>query len=320
MGSTLSPLRRVDRAMGCLYGFISGGSLEQPVSSHVLPLPDRRLACSLVGRPDAGGKMMLQLSRMLLVDSGYCPDKARAAYSSVVNRECLGNNRNLLSDTSWIQFNKESLLVSGLLRSIPLGIWGAQRTMSHVITTAWQDAMLSHPHPIYADACAVLAISIACSVSHMGTIDELYDKILNCVADSDVDREILFCLEKAKNFEPDFYFDNWKNYIFSILQNAFWHLLHVGYPAFNDSLPYALMKTNMLFPFMNSKFSASCAICGAILGALHGARCMPSIWLESIDGYIPEWLEQSADTSSNCWPVDLRKLVCGLVGQNMVKK
>jgi|GEM_PF-6399679 len=318
--SILSPLRRVDRAMGCIYGFISGGSLEQPVSSYILPLPDRRLAYSLIGRPDVGGKMMLQLARMLVVDSAYFPDKARAAYSSLVNRDWLKNNRNLLNDTSLMPFDSESTLVSGLLRSITLGIWGGQRIMSQVITVVWQDAMLTHPHPIYADACAVLAISIACSVSHMGTIDELFANILNCVADSDVDREILFYLEKAKKFEPDFYFDNWKNYIFSILQNTFWHLLHVGYPAFNDSLPYALMKTNMLFPRMNSKFSASSAICGAILGALHGARCMPSIWLESIDGYIPKWLEPSADTSLNCWPVDLRKLVCGLIGQNMVKR
>ena len=313
----LLPYRRMDRALGCFYGFIAGGALQLPIGPQISPLPGHGLECSLIGRPNDDGMMLLQLARVLILNADYKSDDACRAYSAVVQIGAYKMDGAVLSTKNWEEESGTApTLFSGLLRSIPLGIWGAQRPMEAVADAARQDAMLTHPHPLYADASAVLAVSIAGAVSHMGTIDELYNRILDWGSANNINHDLMFCLGKATCVRPDSSGKSWQDHLFNVMHNAFWHLLQLGYPAFNDSFSCALMETASLFGTTHKNFSAQSAICGALLGALHGARSMPRLWLESIVDYIPLQDHKDAYGTLMSWPVSLRKLAYELLAQS----
>lgn len=284
-------------------GHVFGGAMTESFAVNLTtPLPRERLTYTLAGEPDEDGIYLLQLARLLTVSNTYPELEVLAAYMAIYDSRG--------TDTKQARQTRSEL--GALARMAPLGIWCVGRRLEDVAHAARQDAQLTHSHGLCPDACAAYAMSIALAISHKSNVQLLYRKILEWMANSDVDREVLFCLAKAETMEPEPSRMGEQPSLLDVLHNAFWQLLHTDYPALGDSPAYALLRTGKLFGRGDQVFCTAAAICGALLGALHGASAMPSAWQQSVEECIPQ---QNCTISSipQNWPIDLHKLARGLL-------
>ena len=272
---------RILRAQGCLLGQLAGDSLGSLVEFQgpdeilrsypggVRELADGGPFGLLAGQPTDDSELALLLARMLVVRGAYDADAALREYRFWLDSEpfdCGGTIGSALRG----EVDEDSQANGALMRISPLGIFGA-RFPEGVADWARRDAELTHPHPVCVQVNELFAMAVADAVRCASSPEELYRKIAFWAESREVDPSVRAAVQNARDEPPGDYLSQ-MGWVLIAFQNALWQLLHAASPE------KGVVDTVM----RGGDTDTNAAICGVLLGAVHGREAVPGRWVERI--------------------------------------
>lgn len=300
----------VDRAQDCLLGQLAGdalGSLVEFQSAEqirrtypegVRELADGGTFNTIAGQPTDDSEMALALARTIVAQGTYNAQAALVAYTDWLNSspfDC-GNTirRGLLGHPDY-----ESQANGALMRISPLGIFGANHDLEQVARWAIEDALLTHPHPVCQQTNALYAMAISQAIRTGSGSEAIYRSILSWAEDMEVEPALLRVLKASWDTPPEDYL-HLQGWVLIALGNALWHLLHA------ESVETAIIDTVM----RGGDTDTNGAICGALLGAVHGLQAIPTQWHNVILNCRPKAGQPGVHQPrpEKYWPVDAQEL------------
>lgn len=160
----------------------------------------------------------------------------------------------------------ESQANGALMRVSPIGIWGWNKPLQRVMDAARADARISHPSSVCQEASALFAATIAFAVREGPTPQEAFEWAAS-LAQRSPEPAIARTLERARARPPEDFMHQ-QGWVLLALQNAFYRLLHA------PTLEQAVVDTVRA----GGDTDTNAAICGALLGAVHGRTAIPEQW------------------------------------------
>jgi ADP-ribosyl-[dinitrogen reductase] hydrolase len=301
----------LSRAHGCLLGQIAGDALGallefQSATSIARAYPDGgpRLLTGggphriIAGQPTDDSELALMLARSIVAQDGFDQEAVAQGYARWYHgwthtdepRPCDhaacrpfdvgGTTRQALASVSledvlsgtaaaraMAAASRDSQANGALMRISPLGIWGALREPAEVAAAARKDAQLTHPHPVCQDASAVFAVALAGAIGAGLTARATYERAVGWAHAAEVDPAVLGALEAAQDGPPRD-FQAQMGWVLIALQNAFFQLLHAADP---EAAVVATVRSG-------GDTDTNAAICGALVGAVHGRTALPDQW------------------------------------------
>ncbi len=304
-----------ERAEGCLMGQVAGDSLGSLVEfkspeeiRSAYPGGVRRLENggiwkTLAGQPTDDSEMALMLARHLAQAAAYDPREALRGYEFWMNSDPFDVGTTI-SNALRGRMSPDSQANGALMRISPLGIFGASRSWEEVARWAREDAALTHPHPVCLQANALYACLIAEAVRSGGSPRHLYAYVLQLAERQPLEPSLRTALERAADRPPDD-FMTFQGWVLVAFQNALWQLLHA--PDLETGVVDTVMR--------GGDTDTNAAICGALLGAVHGVRAVPAQWREAVLSCRPEQGRPGVGRPRpRCfWPVDIPELASRLL-------
>jgi len=270
------------RAQGCFLGQLAGDALGSLVEFQgpdaiaarypggVRELADGGTHNTIAGQPTDDSEMALLLARSLVEHGAYDPDAVRHAYVYWHKSgpfDCGITISNALSG----RYNYESEANGALMRIAPLGIFGVHQTADDLADWARQDAALTHPNPVCQEVNALYATALAYAIRTGCDPASLCDQIAGWAREMDCLPSVLDTIDAARTAPPDDYCTQ-QGWVLIAFQNALWQLLHVS------GVEEALVGTVM----RGGDTDTNAAICGALLGAVHGRDAIPAQWRDRV--------------------------------------
>ncbi len=303
------------RARGCFLGQLAGdalGSLVEFQSPQAIraQYPDgvRELADggtwdTIAGQPTDDSELALVLARTLAENNCFDADAVRQAYVDWMNSGPFDIGNTTISGLSG-RPNHSSQANGALMRISPLGIFGAGKDLRQVADWARQDAMISHPHPVCQAASALFAMAIADAIATGCTPAGLYGRTTDWSQQMDVPGQLRECILAAESAPPEDYLRQ-MGWVCIAVQNALWQLLHA------ESLEAGVVDTVM----RGGDTDTNAAICGALLGAIHGESAIPVQWRDAILSCRPEQGRAGVHQPrpKRYWPCDALELTDALL-------
>ena len=300
-----------DRAEGCFMGQVAGDSLGSLVEfksaaeiRRLYPDGVRRLQNggtwnTLAGQPTDDSEMALMLARHLAKAAAYDPQEALQGYIFWMDSRPFDKGTTI-SNALRGRKSADSQANGALMRISPLGIFGASRSWADVSRWAQEDAALTHPHPVCLQANAIYACMIAEAIRSGCTPAQLYDYALNLTARIPLEASLKTALQKAADTRPDDFMTH-QGWVLVAFQNALWQLLHA------PSLEEGVVDTVMC----GGDTDTNAAICGALLGAVHGVQAIPTQWREAVLSCRPKQGTPGVfrPRPACFWPTDIPELV-----------
>lgn len=157
-----------------------------------------------------------------------------------------------------------------LMRSSPLGVFGARLPREALAALARRDSQLSHPSPVCQAACAVYVTTIADALTSGLSGAQLYDRALT-FAQAHAP-EVLDTLEDAADGLPVSDDEHNQGWVRIALQHAFFHLKHAT--DFEAALVQTVVK--------GGDTDTNGCITGALLGAALGVEAIPARWRKTV--------------------------------------
>jgi ADP-ribosylglycohydrolase len=312
-----------DRARGCLLGQLAGDSLGSLVEflsaasiktrhpNGVRLLADGGTYDTLAGQPTDDSEMALALARSLREHGAFHTDKVRSAYRSWAASGPFDIGTTTRSGLAG-RPNPESQANGGLMRISPLGIFCSRPEISVDQMIAWarDDAGITHVHPVCRDSSAVFVRTIALAIRHGLTADEAAATALDSLALIDAGPSVRQAVERGLNGERPASYEKQMGFVLIALQNAFYQL------ALAPSLEEGVIDT----VGRGGDTDTNAAICGALLGAVHGESAIPSQWREAILSCRPKAGGRGVHKPRPeiYWPVDAIELADALVASAAV--
>ena len=303
------------RAQGCLLGQLAGDALGSLVEFQtpeqirkqypdgVRELSDGGTWNTIAGQPTDDSEMALLLARMLVDQGRYDPQEARKEYTYWLDSGPFDCGMTISSGLLG-RPDHGSQANGAMMRISPLGIFGANHAREQVAEWARQDAALTHPHPICLQANALFVMAIAHAVrTGIGTSD-LYEQIVGWADEMEVAPTLMEAVTGAAGSPPDDFVLH-QGWVLIAWRNALWQLLHAR------TLEEAVVNTVM----SGGDTDTNAAICGALLGAVHGRAAIPAQWTGCLLACRPEaGQDRIARPRPECfWPVDVMELAARLV-------
>lgn len=290
---------RLERAQGALWGQAVGDALGTTVEfSSVERIAARKPDAwpreligegpfsLLPGQITDDTELALSLARSLARQGRYDPEDAAAAYvrwrksgpfdCGMATDQAFGRSVSTdagLADRLRTRANQQTQANGSLMRSSPLGIFGAALPRLELAKLAMADSTLSHPSPICQAACAVFVTTIADAITTGLPGEELYARALTFAVDSPV-RDTL---EQAARWLPESDGES-QGWVRIALQHAFFHLKH------STDFEVALVDTVK----HGGDTDTNAAITGALLGATLGVAAIPARWRETVRDCLPQ--------------------------------
>jgi len=300
----------ISRAQGCLLGQLAGDSLGALVEfqtpeeirrkypNGVRELADGGTWGIISGQPTDDSEMALSLARMLVERGKYDPDAALGAYRDWLNSgpfDCGGTILGALRGRP----NPNSQANGAMMRISPLGIFGANYDLKQVSKWAMQDASLTHPHPVCCQASALFAMAIARAISRRSSPWNLYRDILLWAGDMNIDQRLMTIIQNAETTPPRSYTQH-QGWVLTAFKNALWQLLHA--PNLEEGIVDTIMR--------GGDTDTNAAICGALLGAVHGREAIPLQWINCLLNCRPKEGKPHVKhpRPEHLWPVHALKL------------
>ena len=291
----------LSRAQGCLLGQFAGEMLGMPVETMSAEdirklYPDglrqisdgRTLLLSLgIHHPKPAlaqltddGEMALMLARSMVEQGRFDADKVLEAYMYWWKSPAFGFGRTMESALKHDRLDPRSQANGALMRISPLGIFGANYDAAQVAQWAGQDARLTHIHTVCQDSSAVFAVSVARAIRTGCDGAALHQWATNWSEEAGIDDRTVDVLRRAADREPPYPNDlgadvsntRTRVWVLLALHNAFWQLIH------SDSLEAGIVDTVML----GGDTDTTAAICGAMMGAVHGREAIPAQWKDAV--------------------------------------
>ncbi len=305
----------LSRAQGCLLGQLAGDALGSLVEfqapadirrkypNGVRKLADGGTWNTIAGQPTDDSEMALSLARMLADQGRYDPEEARKVYILWLDSSPFDCGMTVAGGLRG-RPNPDSQANGAMMRISPLGIYGANHDLTHVAEWARQDAAITHPHPVCQQANALFTMAIAHAVSQGCDARQLYSQIVTWAEGMKVDGSLLDAVRGAAEAPPADYVHQ-QGWVLMALRNALWHLLHA------PNLEEAVVDTIMC----GGDTDTNAAICGALLGAVHGRDVIPGQWIESLLKCRPAAGQPNVrhPRPESFWPVDALELAERLI-------
>ena len=270
------------RAQGSLLGQLAGDSLGSLVEfrapddirreypNGVRELADGGTWNTIAGQPTDDSEMALLLARMLPDQGRYDPEEARKAYMFWLDSGPFDCGMTVAGGLRG-RPNPDSQANGAMMRISPLGIFGANHDAGLVAEWAQKDAAITHPHPICQQANALFTMAIAYAIRQGCDGRNLYDQIVTWAEDMNVDGSLLDTVRGAAESPPADYVHQ-QGWVLTAFRNALWQLLHA--PNLEEAVVDTVMR--------GGDTDTNAAICGAILGAVHGRDAVPGQWVDSL--------------------------------------
>ena len=300
----------LSRAQGSLLGQLAGDSLgslvefrapddiQREYPKGVRELADGGTWNTIAGQPTDDSEMALLLARMLADQGRYDPEEARKAYMFWLDSGPFDCGMTVAGGLRGHP-NPDSQANGAMMRISPLGIFGANHDAELVAEWARQDAASTHPHPVCQQANALFTMAIAHAVRRGCDGRDLYEQIVTWAENMKVDGSLLEAVRGAAESPPADYVRQ-HGWVLTAFRNALWQLLHA------TNLEEAVVDTIM----RGGDTDTNAAICGAILGAVHGRDAVPGQWVESLLSCRPAAGQPNVrHPRPECfWPVDALEL------------
>ncbi len=296
----------IDRAEGCLLGQLAGDALGSLVEFQP---PERILALypegvrhmadggtfnTIAGQPTDDSEMALLLARSLIDCGTYDAEAIFEQY------QWWGESRpfdigNTISSALFGESNPESEANGAMMRISPIGIFGAKHGLHQVARWAKEDAALTHPHPVCAQANALYAMAIAHAVRTGPSPEELYASILSWMQMMETETKLAEIVHGATEGPPEDYV-RLQGWVLIAFHNALYQLLHA--PNLEEGVVNTIMQ--------GGDTDTNASICGALLGAVHGRKAMPEQWVTTLQNCRPEAGKPNVRRPRpEClWPID----------------
>ncbi|MDA3951165.1 MAG: ADP-ribosylglycohydrolase family protein [Spirochaeta sp.] len=301
----------LDRAQGVLLGQCAGdslGSLVEFLSPEAIAerypstsgspgphhLADGGTFGTIAGQPTDDTEMALLLARSLVSAGTYDRESVGAAYRWWLDSEPFDAGMTISAALSG-RMNPESQANGALMRVSPLGVFGAGMRLadadieantatatdidavSRLARAARRDAELTHVHPNCAAVNVLFAYAIAEAVANPGsTPRDIYHGVLHRAAGEDIPAEVRGWTSAAGSEFPENYLTK-QGWVRIAWQNALRQLLTANDPA------TAIRETVR----RGGDTDTNAAICGALVGAVHGASGFPAMWRTIISSARP---------------------------------
>jgi ADP-ribosylglycohydrolase/fructose-1,6-bisphosphatase/inositol monophosphatase family enzyme len=288
------------RAQGCLLGQLAGDSLGSLVEferasaiADRYPQQLRQLADggtwdTIAGQPTDDSELALALARSMVRQGGYRADAVAAAYcdwlaskpfdcgmtigaafrAGVASRGRGGS----IADACRVAANSQSQANGALMRLAPLGIAGVRVDPPALARYARDDASLSHPHPVCADANDLFATTLAHAIRSGDDAAAVHAFSCDYALGAELAAPIRDALQRSSEATPPECDARSQGWVLIALQNAFHQLLHADGPE------AGVVASVML----GGDTDTNAAIAGALLGAVHGATAMPYPWTDRV--------------------------------------
>lgn len=301
----------LDRARGCMAGQLAGDSLgslvefEYPDSisrdypNGVRDMEDGGVWDTIAGQPTDDSEMALSLARSILDSGGYVQAAARDGYVRWIESEPFDWGRTVAAGLLG-ERNFHSQANGAMMRISPLAIFGAARSDAEVEEWAALDAEITHPNRVCVEANRLYAAAISRSARTGCGAAELYESIRKRADAMGADATLIAAIRDAETKPPASYGPPTAGWVLVAFQNALWQLLHA------DSVEDALADTIS----RGGDTDTNAAICGALLGAVHGVSSMPNRWLETLKNCRPEFGRAGVckPRPAEYWPSDFIEL------------
>jgi ADP-ribosylglycohydrolase len=265
---------RLGRAQGCLLGQLIGDSLGSLVEfksaaeiARAFPSGVRNLADggtwdTIAGQPTDDSELALALARSIVVQGGYAPQAAFAAYREWLESKPFDvgatTRRGILGEP-----DHASQANGSLMRVSPIGIRAAGDP-PRAARAAREDSALTHPNPVCVEACAAYAAAIAAGVAE-GNRDSMRSAALAHSRHP----QVLEVIQRGVAGEAPADFMTHQGWVLIALQNAFCQLF--GARSVEEGIVATVAS--------GGDTDTNAAIAGALLGAAHGRGALPSRWI-----------------------------------------
>jgi len=304
------PILRLSRARGCLLGQLAGDALGGLVEFQS---PDKILRAypdgvrllhdgghwgTIAGQPTDDSEMALMLARSLVEHGSFNPVAVKESYLYWLNSRPFDCGNTVTSALKGHP-KPDSQANGAMMRTSPLGIFGAGHDLKQVAEWASQDAAITHPHSVCRQANALYAMAIADAIQDGTEPQLLYRHILDWAREMKVDPTLLTAIKNAQYAPPDDFMNN-MGWVLIAFQNALYQLLHA--PGLEEGVVNTIMR--------GGDTDTNAAICGALLGAVYGVEAVPQQWRDAVLSCRPEaGIPGVNHPRPECfWPVDAMEL------------
>jgi ADP-ribosylglycohydrolase len=313
----------LSRAQGCLIGQLAGDALGSLVEFRtpgeivklypkgVRDMADGGTWGTIAGQATDDSEMAMIMARTLLAAGEfdeYPVKQVRQAYTFWLNSgpfDCGGTIRAALKGTA----NQASEANGALMRISSLGIFcaGGNR-LAKTTTWAMRDAELTHPNPVCLQTNALFAKAIAWSIRFQASAEQLYQLICEWAdALEHLEPSLKSVIQAAAVNPPPDYITH-AGWVLVAFHNALWQLLHA--PNLEEGVVDTIMR--------GGDTDTNAAICGALMGAVHGLEAVPGRWISVLQNCRPTSDNPSVrHPRPECfWPVDALSLAEALLHSN----
>jgi len=290
-------------ALGALVEFQPPGKIRRAYPEGVRRLADGGTWNTIAGQPTDDSEMALALARMLAQRSGYDRDEALEAYQYWFKSGPFDFGTTI-SGALMGDMDPRSQANGAMMRISPVGIIGARHAPETVADWARQDALLTHPNPVCLQANALFAVAIADAVGNGTQPEALYRNIRERASAMQAEAPLMEAIIAAADAPPEEYVMQ-QGWVLIAFRNALWQLLHA--PNLEEGVVDTVMR--------GGDTDTNAAICGALLGAVHGLDAVPAQWKEAVLSCRPKAGNAGVfRPRPECfWPVDALELAARLV-------
>lgn len=193
------------------------------------------------------------------------------------------------------------------MRISPLGIFGAQHRLTVVGRWANQDAAITHPNRVRLEANALYAMAIAVAVREPRKSVDVYHRIAGWAKQIHADTALVRVISGSASAPPPDYVSQ-QGWVPIAFQNALWQLLHA--PSVEEGVVDTVMRCGDTDTYA--------AICGALLGAVHGREAIPPRWTNCLRECRPaaEQNHVRRPRPERSWPAHALELAESLIRQD----
>jgi ADP-ribosyl-[dinitrogen reductase] hydrolase len=335
-GEAVADAGLLSRAQGCLLGQVAGDALGTLVDGD----SNQRIAAEhanggprvltdggprgvIAGQPSDDSELALLLARSIVEHGGVDAEQLARAYAwwyhgdsgegvmdswlpplnvgdttaralGAVTAAALRERR--AAATAQAAADATSQTNGALMRASPLGVWGARQDPSRLAEAARTDTRITHPHPVCQEASAVYVVAIARAIGHGSSAADTHEAAHAWARQNCREAAVLEALEAARTAPPADY-ESAEGSVLLALQNAFYQLLHA------PSMEEGVVATARA----GGDTDTNAAICGALLGAVHGRNAVPAQWQQMILSCRPTNAPPTArhPRPRTFWPTDL---------------
>ena len=280
--------QQIDRAQGCLFGQLIGDALgslvefqhpEQIAQTYpdgVRDMHDGGTWNTIAGQPTDDSEMALALARAICETGSYDQNAARSVYVDWLESGPFDAGNTVTSGLRGM-LNFDSQANGALMRISPLGIYSVGIDPDLATRYAREDAWITHPHEVTQDANVLLVLTIADAIRHVRDAEIAFHDSVHLVSEHGLAELIRRALEDASNGIKPSFMDH-QGWVLIAVQNAWYQLRDA------TSFEEALVDT----VGSGGDTDTNAAICGALLGAVHGLNAIPGRWIDVIENCAPE--------------------------------